>query len=87
MSAAGMVLHFDLKRALRWLTIGRMQDADWIRAQIAALGNSQTGLARLLDIDERLVRRYASGQEKLPRVVRLAIERLIELHKAKPPQD
>jgi ribosome-binding protein aMBF1 (putative translation factor) len=87
MSAAGMVLHFDLKRALRWLTIAWMKDADWIRDAISKLGTSQTGLARLLDMDERLVRRYASGQEKLPRVVRLAIERLVEQHTAKPPQD
>jgi ribosome-binding protein aMBF1 (putative translation factor) len=52
-------------------------DADWLRAAIAKLGTSQTALAKALQVDARLVRRWASGQEKLPHIARLAVERLM----------
>lgn len=51
-------------------------DADRIRETITALGTTQRGLARLLDLDERTVRRYASGQQPVPAVVWLALEAL-----------
>lgn len=49
-------------------------DADRLRAAIARLGTTQRGLARLLELDERQVRRYCAGQVPVPKVVWLAIE-------------
>lgn len=49
-------------------------DADRIRAAIARLGTTQRGLARLLELDERMIRRYCAGQLAVPKVVWLAIE-------------
>jgi ribosome-binding protein aMBF1 (putative translation factor) len=53
------------------------EDAIWVRDAIAKLQTSQTGLAKTLQVDERLVRRWASGAEPLPKIARLAIERLV----------
>lgn len=53
-----------------------MTDADRIRAEIARLGRSQRGLARELDIDERTMRRYCSGELEVPQVVWLALKAL-----------
>jgi DNA-binding transcriptional regulator YiaG len=83
-------LSFDLGRVRRWLTLRPMTtDADWLRAQLTALHLSQTALARALEIDERVVRRWAAGQERIPKLARLAVERLVDLQaqEAPPPKD
>ncbi len=54
-----------------------MTDADRLRDAIARLGLSQRGLARELNIDERVVRRWCAG-ETVPQIVWLAIETLLE---------
>jgi hypothetical protein len=54
-----------------------MTDADRMRAAIAKLNTTQRGLARALDLDERLVRRWCAGQDSVPRVVWLALEALV----------
>jgi DNA-binding XRE family transcriptional regulator len=38
-----------------------------------ASGYTQRDMARALDIDERTMRRYVSGEVKIPRVVQVAI--------------
>lgn len=53
-----------------------MHDATRIREAITSLGLSQRGLARALDLDERTVRRYCSGELPVPRVVWLALDSL-----------
>jgi DNA-binding transcriptional regulator YiaG len=52
-------------------------DATRIRALLAALGLGQRAAARELDISERDMRSYCSGA-KVPRVVMLALERLVD---------
>lgn len=42
------------------------------------LGLSQRGLAKVLDIDERTVRRYISGELKMPRVFQIAVSCLLD---------
>lgn len=51
-------------------------DADRLRKLLSDAGLSQRGAARQLDIDERTMRRYCSGELDVPRVVWLAIEAL-----------
>ena len=48
-------------------------DATRLRAELARLGLSQRGLARLLDLSDRTIRRYCAGTEDVPRVVWLAL--------------
>lgn len=55
-----------------------MTDADRLRAQLARLGLSQRGLARALGLDERIVRRWAAGADRVPPVVWLAVEALLK---------
>jgi DNA-binding transcriptional regulator YiaG len=54
-----------------------MTDADRLRDTLARLQLSQRGLARALDLDERIVRRWCAGQDRVPRVVWLAIDALV----------
>lgn len=51
-------------------------DADRLRAWLTEHRRTQRGLARELDVDERTVRYWCSGQQPVPRVVWLALERL-----------
>ena len=51
-------------------------DATQLRDQLARLGLSQRGLARELDLDERLIRRFCAGELPVPKVVWLALEAL-----------
>lgn len=51
-------------------------DATRLRSTLARLGLSQRGLARELDLDPRLVRRYCTGEIAVPRAVWLALETL-----------
>lgn len=53
-----------------------MTDADRLRLELARLGLSQRGLARTLELDDRLVRRWCSGREPVPKVVWFAVESL-----------
>jgi plasmid maintenance system antidote protein VapI len=56
-----------------------MTDAERLRAKLAEAGLSQRGAARLLEIDERTMRRYCAGEYPVPKVVWLALERLADL--------
>jgi hypothetical protein len=51
-------------------------DSDNIRVRLAALGLSQRGAARELELDERTVRRYCTGEIDVPRAVWLALDAL-----------
>jgi DNA-binding transcriptional regulator YiaG len=51
-------------------------DADRLRAMLERLRLSQRGLARAIDCDERVVRRWCAGQQPVPTVVWLALDGL-----------
>lgn len=53
-------------------------DATSIREMLVILGLGQREAARVLEISERDMRSYCAG-EKVPRVVMLALERLVQL--------
>lgn len=53
-----------------------MTDSTRFREQLARLGLSQRAAARALELDPRLVRRYAAGQVTIPRTVWLALDAL-----------
>lgn len=53
-----------------------MTDADRLRAALADLGMSQRALAERLEVSDRLVRYWASGQEPVPAYVWLALDAL-----------
>ncbi len=53
-----------------------MTDADRLRAELTRLGLSQRALARELEIDGRVVRRWCAGQLAVPQIVWLAIDAL-----------
>jgi DNA-binding XRE family transcriptional regulator len=53
-----------------------------LEAAIAQLGDTQTSLARSLDISDRTMRRYLAGDAPIPRVVDLAIAHLLNLRAA-----
>jgi hypothetical protein len=55
-------------------------DATRVRDLIARIGLGQRGAARELEINERTMRGYCAG-DKVPRVVMLALERLVDLHR------
>lgn len=44
-----------------------------LKAKLAASGVSQRGAARMLEINERTMRRYIAGDLKIPVVVELAL--------------
>jgi hypothetical protein len=55
-------------------------DATKVRDLLARLGMGQREAARELEISERSIRYYCNG-EKVPRVVMLALERLVDLQR------
>ncbi len=55
--------------------------ADVVRDLLAQLGLGQRGAARELGINERTMRAYCAGAD-VPRVVILALERLVETRPA-----
>jgi DNA-binding XRE family transcriptional regulator len=55
-------------------------DATKVRELLAKMGMGQRQAARELEISERTMRYYCGG-EKVPRVVMLALERLLDLHR------
>lgn len=59
--------------------------ADRLRACLALLRWSQRGLAEALECDDRLVRRWASGDAEIPVSVAAWIETLAQSHAAAPP--
>ena len=59
-------------------------DANRFRDCLAALDWSQRGLAALLDVDERQVRRWATGS-RIPEPVAAWLETLAQFHEAHPP--
>ena len=50
--------------------------AEQLVALLKKIGVSQRGAARLIDINERTMRKYVSGDAPVPRTVALALERL-----------
>lgn len=46
-------------------------------------GWTQAGLATMLDMEQRQIRRYLSGDAKVPKVVWLAIQALTEMESLK----
>jgi DNA-binding XRE family transcriptional regulator len=55
-------------------------DASRVRELLAKMGLGQRAAARELDINERTMRDYCAGK-KVPRVVILALERLVDLQR------
>ena len=56
-----------------------------IRICLEHLAWSQRGLARLLDLDDRLVRRWASGQNEIPDNIAHWLAMLAAFHAEHPP--
>ncbi|AWN55016.1 hypothetical protein DK412_28175 [Methylobacterium sp. 17Sr1-1] len=58
---------------------------DRLREILALLRWSQRGLAEALDCDERMVRRWASGDGEIPAALATWLETLAQVHEAAPP--
>ena len=58
---------------------------DRLREALALLRWSQRGLAEALECDDRLVRRWASGDSDIPISVAAWLETLAKVHDAMPP--
>lgn len=52
-------------------------DAEKVRALLERISLSQRGAARELEISERMMRYYCSGEQDVPKVVMLALEHLV----------
>jgi hypothetical protein len=61
------------------INYGAPTDAARLRDLLARAGLSQRGAAAELDINERTMRNYCAAAAKVPRVVFLALERLVEV--------
>ncbi|WP_456013978.1 helix-turn-helix domain-containing protein [Methylorubrum populi] len=59
--------------------------SDRLREALALLRWSQRGLAEALECDDRLVRRWASGDSDIPISVAAWLETLAQAHAAAPP--
>jgi plasmid maintenance system antidote protein VapI len=57
---------------------------DRFRECLDALNWTQRGVASVLDVDERQVRRWATGQYSIPAPVAAWLETLTEFHEAHP---
>lgn len=62
------------------LDYSKPTDADRVRELLKKLGMSQADGARTLEISERSMRYYCAG-EPVPKVVMLAMERLVDLQR------
>lgn len=51
---------------------------DELRDALAALKLSQLGAAKLLDVDTRTMRRWATGDKPIPKAVEMVLRLLIE---------
>lgn len=49
---------------------------DEFRAELSRLGMTQAGAARFLKVDERTIRRWATGDKEVPEAVALLLPRL-----------
>lgn len=49
---------------------------DELRSELSRLGLSQVGAAKVLDYDERSVRRWVTGDKPIPRAVALLLPKL-----------
>lgn len=58
-------------------------NADEFQAAIDQLGLTQVAAARLFDVADRTARRWASGEQDVPRAVAIALRLMID-HKVKP---
>jgi len=47
---------------------------DAFRSHLSRLGYSQAGFARLMDVDERTVRRWGTGETPIPKSVRMLLD-------------
>ena len=54
-----------------------------LKAIMRTRGWTQAGLATMLDMEQRQIRRYLSGDAKVPKVVWLAIQALTEMESLK----
>lgn len=55
------------------------------RGCLVALGWTQRGLAAILQCDDRIIRRWASGEAEIPVSVAAWLETLTKVHEAAPP--
>lgn len=55
--------------------------ADRIRELINRTGLSQRGVARELEVDDRTLRYWCSGEKPIPKMAFLALERLVQLQR------
>jgi hypothetical protein len=60
---------------------------DRFRACLASLSWSGRGLAALLRVDERQVRRWSTGDYEVPHGIAEWLERLARFHEANPPPE
>jgi plasmid maintenance system antidote protein VapI len=49
---------------------------DQLRTELTRLGLTQAGAARFLKVDERTIRRWATGDKEVPEAVALLLPRL-----------
>lgn len=56
------------------------EDSDELRKLIARLGVSQREAARLLEIDQRELRRMCAAGRAVPRAIMLAMQELVREH-------
>ena len=54
-----------------------------LQRAIVDLNLTQTSLAAALDISDRTMRRYVAGTAPIPRVVELAINYLLSIHRGR----
>lgn len=52
-------------------------NADAYKAALARLGLSQAGAARLFRVNERTSRRWATGEQEVPKAVEIALRLLV----------
>jgi hypothetical protein len=58
---------------------GKPGGAKQVRDLLERIGMSQRAVAKELDISDRMMRYYCAGKQEVPRVVILALERLVDL--------
>ncbi len=70
---------------------GGIYEVDWgvtptrFRESLAALHWSQRGLAAVLQCDDRIIRRWSSGEAEIPASVAAWLETLARCHESVPP--
>lgn len=64
----------------REIDYSKPTDAEQVRQLIGVLGLTQRAAARALEINDRTMRSYCAG-DKVPRMVILALERLVDMQR------